>query len=341
MTALWHRFYWTAVAAAAIWALWLFADGTRPFFAAPQPVLLDIERGAGTAEIARRLEATGVIRSRVTFLVLHYLRPGNTLKAGEYSFDGPASPLEVLSKLIDGTVSFEVLVVPEGYNLLEIAAAVEEQGFATREDFLWAADEVSLISDLDPLAKNLEGFLFPDTYHFPRHARPAQIVQAMVARFREVYAELNPGEAGRTTHEIVTMASLVEKETSLDSERPVVSAVFYNRLGRGIPLQCDPTVIYALMLENQYNGRIRLSQLEHPSPYNTYLHRGLPPGPIANPGRESLAAALHPAQSDYLYFVANAEGGHTFSRTLAEHNSAVALYRQNLRQQAAAEATAQ
>lgn len=337
MTSAWHRFYWTVIAAAAIWGLWLLADSTHPFFRATEPVRMDIERGAGTREIARRLEAAGVIRSRITFLWLHYLRPGNTLKAGEYSFDGPTSPLEVLDKLIAGEVSFEVLVIPEGYNRMEIADAVEEQGFSTREEFLWAADEVSLVADLDPLAKNLEGYLFPDTYHFPRHARPARIVQAMVARFREVYGELNPTESVRTTHDIVTMASLVEKETYLDSERSVISAVFYNRLRRGILLQCDPTVIYALMLDNQYNGRIRLSHLEHPSPYNTYLHRGLPPGPIANPGRASLAAALRPAESDYLYFVANAEGGHTFSRTLAEHNLAVSLYRQNLRAQAAAE----
>jgi UPF0755 protein len=328
-----------------VWALWILADGVRPYFHAPEPLLMDIERGAGTREIARRLEAAGVIRSRITFLVLHYMRPGNTLKAGEYSFDGPASPLQVLDKLISGDVSYEVLVVPEGYNRMEIADVVEEMGFASREDFLWASEEVSLIADLDPLAKNLEGYLFPDTYHFPRHARPAQIVRAMVARFREVYAELTAPEPGRTAHDIVTMASLVEKETSLDSERPVVAAVFYNRLGRGIALQCDPTVIYALMLENRYEGRILLSHLEHPSPYNTYQHRGLPPGPIANPGRASLAAALRPEPSEYLYFVANVEGGHTFSRTLAEHNLAVSAYRQdlrNLRQQAAAaETTAQ
>ncbi len=335
MTA-WHRAYWTAIAVAAIWGLWLLADGTRPFFHATDPVLLDIERGTGTHPIARRLEATGVIRSSNTFLWLHYLRPGNTLKAGEYSFDGPTSPLEVLDKLIRGEVSYEVLVVPEGYNLLEIADAVARQGFSTREEFLWAAEEVSLVADLAPLAKSLEGYLFPDTYHFPRHARPAQIVEAMVERFREVYTELNPTELGRTNHDIVTMASLVEKETSLDSEGPLVAAVFYNRLRRGILLQCDPTVIYALMLENQYTGRIRLSQLDHPSPYNTYLHPGLPPGPIANPGRASLAAALRPAESDYLFFVANAEGGHTFSRTLAEHNRAVRDYRQSVRLRGAA-----
>jgi len=347
MTAAWHRLFWTGIAAAAIWGLWLLADGTHPYFHAAAPVLLDIERGAGTREIARRLEDGGVIRSRITFLALHYLRPDNTLKAGEYSFDGLASPLAVLDKLIRGDVSYEVLVIPEGYNRFEIAAAVAEQGFATRQDFLWATEEASLIADLDPLAKNLEGYLFPDSYHFPRHARPAAIVRAMVGRFREVYAELSslqpgePGESGRTTHDIVTLASLVEKETSLNPERPVVAAVFYNRLRRGIPLQCDPTVIYALLLEGRYEGRIRLAQLDHPSPYNTYLHRGLPPGPIANPGRASLAAALRPERSDFLYFVANAEGGHTFSRTLAEHNSAVSLYRRNVREQAAAEATTQ
>ena len=340
MTTVWHRVYWIAIAAAAVWGLWLAADGTRPYFHAAEPVLMDIERGAGTREIARRLQAAGVIRSRTTFLALHYLRPGNTLKAGEYSFDSHASPLDVLDKLIRGEVSYEVMVIPEGYNRLEIADAVDEMGFATREDFLWATEEASLVADLDPLAKNLEGYLFPDTYHFPRHARPAQIVRAMVERFREVYAELTPSESGRTTHDIVTMASLVEEETSLDSERAVVAAVFYNRLRRGILLQCDPTVIYALMLENRYDGRIRLSQLDHPSPYNTYLHHGLPPGPIANPGRASLAAALQPETTDYLYFVANAEGGHTFSRTLSEHNLAVSLYRRTLRQQAAAERAA-
>lgn len=334
----WHRAYWIALAVAAIWGLWLLADGTRPFFHPTEPILLDIERGAGTREIASRLETAGVIRSSNTFLWLHYLRPGNTLKAGEYSFDAPASPLEVLDKLIRGEVSYEVLVIPEGFNRMEIADAVAEQGFSTREEFLRAAEEVSLVADLNPLAKSLEGYLFPDTYHFPRHARPAQIVKAMVERFREVYAELNPTELGRATHDVVTMASLIEKETALASERPVVAAVFYNRLRREIPLQCDPTVIYALMLENQYTGRLRLSQLDHPSPYNTYLHPGLPPGPIANPGRASLAAALRPAESDYLFFVANAEGGHTFSRTLAEHNRAVSDYRQSVRMRRAADA---
>jgi UPF0755 protein len=340
MSPAWHRVFWTGLAAAGLWGLWLVADGTRPYFRAAEPVLLDIERGAGTREIARRLEDAGVIRSRWTFLSLHYLHPGDTLKAGEYSFDRPASPLEVLGKLVRGDVSYEVLIIPEGYNRFEIADAVAEQGFAARDEFLWATEEASLVADLDPLATTLEGYLFPDTYHFPRHARPAQLVRSMVARFREVYASLKAPEPSRTIREIVTMATLVEKETSLAEERPVVAAVFFNRLRKGILLQADPTVIYALVLENRYNGRLLLSHLDDPSPYNTYVHSGLPPGPIANPGRSSLAAALKPVATDYLYFVANAEGGHTFSRTLAEHNLAVNQYRRSLREQAAAAAAA-
>ena len=339
MTSAWQRAFWTGIAAAAIWGLWLLADGTRPYLRATEPVLIDIERGSRTRDIAERLETTGVIRSRITFLALHYLRPGNTLKAGEYAFERPAAPLDVLRKLIRGEVSFEVLMIPEGYNRFEIADAVAAQGFSTREDFLWATEEASAAADLDPLAKNLEGYLFPDTYHFPRHARPAEIVRAMVERFREMYGSLKPQGSAHTIHDIVTMASLVEKETGLREERPVVAAVFYNRLKKALLLQADPTVIYAAILENRYDGgKVRQSHLDSLSPYNTYVHRGLPPGPIANPGRSSLVAALRPAASDYYYFVANADGGHTFSRTLAEHNLAVSQFRRSLREQAVAEA---
>ena len=348
MNETWHRVLWTAIAAAVIWGLWLLADGTRPYFHSQEPVLIDIQRGARSREIAQRLEETGVIRSRVTFLWLHFLRPANTLKAGEYSFERPASPFEVLRKLIRGDVSYEVLVIPEGYNRFEIADAVAAQGFATREEFLWATEEPSVVADLDPQAKNLEGYLFPDTYHFPRHARPAQIVRNMVGRFRQVYSGLTPGGSGpqggvggpavaQTIHDMATLASLIEKETASPEERPVVAAVFNNRLKRGLVLQCDPTVIYAAILENRYDGKIRQSHLNSPSPYNTYVHPGLPPGPIANPGRSSLLAALRPDASDYLFFVANSDGGHTFSKTLAEHNHAVSQYRKGLREQEASE----
>lgn len=329
MTAAKKRVLGTAVVAPILWLLWLLADGTRPYLLAKAPVLLDIPRGTRTGEIARQLEQVGAIRSRWTFLGLHLLRPGNSLKAGEYAFERPASTWEVLGKLIRGEVSYQVLTIPEGHNRFEIADVVAAQGFSTREEFLQATEDESVVADLNPQAKDLEGFLFPDSYHFPRHARPAQIVRAMVARFRQVYADLQIASSERPIGEIVTLASLVEKETALAKERALIAGIFYNRLRRGVALQCDPTVLYAAMLANRSMGRIRKSDLSFPSPYNTYRNRGLPPGPIANPGRASLRAALEPAATDYLYFVANAEGGHTFSKTLAEHNVAVAQFRQD------------
>ena len=310
--------------------LWLLADGSRPYLGANAPVSLDIQRGTPTKEIARQLEAAGAIRSRWTFLGLHLLHSGNTLKAGEYSFDQPASAWTVLLKLIRGDVSYQVLTIPEGHSRFQIADIVAAQGFSTREEFLQATETAQVVADLDAEAATLEGYLFPDSYHFPRHARPAQIVRVMVDRFREVYAALRPAASKRSVREIVTMASLVEKETGLASERFLVAGVFYNRLRRGILLQADPTVAYAAILASRYTGRIRQSDLDFSSPYNTYLNRGLPPGPIANPGQASLRAALRPATTDYFYFVANADGGHTFSRTLAEHNLATAQYRQDL-----------
>jgi UPF0755 protein len=322
----------TALAAPLILLGWLLADGTRPYLKGDAPILIDIPRGARTAEIAERLESVGAIRSRWTFLGLHLLRSTQTLKAGEYEFDQPASTLAVLRKLVRGDVSFEVLMVPEGSNRFEIAELVAAQGFSTREEFLRATEDPRLVAALDPNATDLEGYLFPDSYRFPRHARPNEIVRAMVSRFREVYSGLRPQTAGRSTREIVTIASLVEKETWMRQERPLIAGVFYNRLRRGMALQADPTVAYATLIATGYTGRIRLSDLELPSPYNTYRNKGLPAGPIANPGRASLRAAIQPAKTDYLYFVASAGGGHSFSKTLAEHNRAVAQYRQDRNQ---------
>jgi UPF0755 protein len=271
-----------------------------------------------------------VIRSRWTFLVWHRLQLGRSLKAGDYEFAQKASVLDVLSKLVRGDVSFERVTFLEGWTRYDIASEVAAHGFSTREEFLAATENAVIIADLDPEAETLEGYLFPDSYNLPRHARPNDIVTMMVNRFREVYAALTIAGTERAPKEIVTMASLVEKETGLRSERNVVAGVFYNRLKLGMPLQCDPTVVYAALRENKPIGKLTGEDLRFPSPYNTYLNPGLPPGPIANPGEASLQAALRPAQTDYLFFVANVDGGHIFSESLADHNTAVSRYRADL-----------
>lgn len=319
-------------AALAIEGLWLLADGSRPFLRSQETVDLDFPRGTSTQKIAATLESSGVIRSRITFLALFYLGGRQTLMAGEYSFEHPASTLDVLRKLERGEIAYKVLVIPEGFNRFDIADAVAAAGFSSREEFLRVSENHSWIADLDPHTQNLEGYLFPDTYHFPRKTGPEQIARAMVDRFRAVLSELKVPASPQPLRDVVTLASLVEEETAMPEERPRIAAVYRNRLQRGILLQCDPTVIYAALLENRFDGVIRQSNLNSASPYNTYVHRGLPPGPISNPGRASLLAALRPEPTDYLYFVASPQGGHTFSRTLSEHNQAVSLYRRSLKQ---------
>ena len=314
-----------------LWGLWILADGYRPYLRSMTPTSVEISPGTSTWRIAQQLEEAGAIRSSQTFLWLHSLRPRQTLKAGEYSFDLPASTVAVLQKLVLGITSNARLTVPEGLNRFDIANLVETEGFASREEFLKASEDTSLIADLDPDAPNLEGYLFPDTYQLPHHVRGARIVTAMVNRFRQVYSSLLMPDVERPVRQIVTMASMVEQETANEEERQLVASVFYNRLRLGIPLQCDPTVIYAAILDHTYDGKIHQSQLASSSPYNTYTHSGLPPGPIANPGKASLLAALHPASSKFLYFVANPEGNHTFSKNLPAHNLAVSLYRRSLR----------
>lgn len=291
-----------------------------------------IESGMRRRAIAERLAAEGVLRFQWPFLLYAYARSNRTLKAGEYVFDRPLSPAEVFSKLERGEVHLYALVVPEGYTRWDIAAEVERLGLAPREAFLRATENTALIRDLAPQAKNLEGYLFPDTYHFARPADPDAMVRTMVEHFRRVYGELEKGAQpprALTTHERVTLASLVEKETGVAGERGLVAAVFYNRLERGMVLACDPTVIYAERVAKggAFDGEINVSDLERRSPYNTYLNAGLPPGPIASPGRAALEAALRPPKSDYLFFVSNNQGGHHFAATSREHERNVARYR--------------
>jgi UPF0755 protein len=236
---------------------------------------------------------------------------------------------DVYARIVHGDVFTKSITIPEGSNIFEIAARVEEAGFGTRQDFLDAATkQTGLVADLDPKAKSLEGYLFPDTYRFPRKAGPAQICAAMVRRFRAVASQL--GLKGNV-RAVVTMASLVERETAVDAERPLVASVFTNRLAKNMPLMTDPAVIYGLELEGHWRGAIHQSDLGRDTPYNTYLHTGLPPGPVANPGARSLRAAMEPAKTDYLYFVAagaNPQGKSLFSRTLDEQQRNVAGYRQ-------------
>jgi UPF0755 protein len=289
---------------------------------------VELAPGSSSARIGQQLEDSGVIRSRFAFQLIRWWKRG-TLQAGEYRFAHPATATEVYERIERGDVFTRTVTIPEGATIFDVAARLEQAGLGPREEFLAAATRnSSLVADLDPGAKSLEGYLFPDTYHLARKATPEQICATMVHRFRAVSGQLGLAE---DLHAVVTMASLVEKETAVDAERPLVASVFENRLAKAMPLMTDPAVIYGLELEGRWQGVIHHSDLTHDTAYNTYLHRGLPPGPIANPGVKSLRAAMRPAKTDYLYFVAagaDAQGHSLFSRTLDEHNHNVAGYRQ-------------
>jgi UPF0755 protein len=288
---------------------------------------VDLPSGSSTLAIGRALEQAGIVQSQFAFDLLRACLRGR-LKAGVYRFDHPAPALEVYERIARGDVFTIALTVPEGANIFDIAARVEQSGIATRDDFLGAAvQQVGLVTDLDPQAKSLEGYLFPDTYRFSPHVGAGQVVAAMVHRFRAQALQLG---LQKNVHQLVTVASLVEKETAVDADRPLVASVFLNRLKKNMPLETDPSVIYGLELAGQWRGAIYQSDLTRNTAYNTYLHPGLPPGPVANPGLASLRAALYPASTNYLYFVAagaNAQGHSLFAATLDEHHRNVAGYR--------------
>ncbi len=296
---------------------------------------VEIAPGTSSAGIGRELQQAGIIRSHYAFegmRVWHELRRTGpqTLKAGEYRFDHAAPLTEVYDRIARGDVYTKTVVIPEGYNLFEVAAAVEAAGLGSKEAFLDAAmQHTELIAQWNPTgspkATSLEGYLFPDTYKFNRHATPLQMLLAMVKRFGVQMQRMGVQQA--RVSRTITMASLVEKEVHLDAERPEVASVFENRLAAGMPLQTDPAVVYASLLRGTWTGVIHQSELHSDSAYNTYVHAGLPPGPICNPGVAAIKAALHPAKTDYLYFVADANGATRFAATLADHNANVAAYR--------------
>jgi peptidoglycan lytic transglycosylase G len=292
---------------------------------------VDIEHGMSSREIARELAHRGIIRSSWAFAAIRALHPRATLQAGEYRFGSAQTPSQVFDKIRRGEIFYQDFTVPEGSNIFDIASLLEQSGMVGSNEFLKAAANPQSIRDLDPVAPTLEGYLFPSTYRLTHKTTGKQLCGTMTREFRKQWTLLGGHSAVSETHKIVTLASLVEKETGLAQERPLVAAVFTNRLRLSMPLQCDPTTVYAALLDKKYRGVIHKSDLSSKNSYNTYTHEGLPPGPIANPGIASLKAALHPAQADYLYFVAKADGSgsHQFSAQLLEHEKAVLAYRKN------------
>ncbi len=288
---------------------------------------VDIPAGSGAAEIRRRLIDAGVVSDEWAFrAALQWTGQARALKAGEYRFDRPMSVVEVIDKIARGDVYTHPITFPEGLTIREMAAIYEQSGFGTAAEFNEAARNASLINDLDPAARDLEGYLFPETYTLPRGTPVATLVAQMVDRFRATYMELEgKGSNGLnlSLRQLVTLASLVEKETGKAEERPVVAAVYRNRLTRNMLMQADPTVVYALVKAGTYDGNIRRADLAIDSPYNTYKYPGLPPGPIASPGRAAIEASLAPADVPYLYFVSRNDGSHVFAETLAQHNANV------------------
>src|SRR5215831_3943065 len=317
-------------------AAWLDSQISRSYRGhRPEQVFVDIPHGTSRWAIAGILRDNDVIRNRLAFALFSDWHFRRKLQAGEYLFDQPLDSRQVSWKASPGKIFFPEGPFPEGWTWFDIAADLDRQGICRRRDFLAAAHDTAALADLAPRARTLEGFLFPSTYEFTRHTTCAQVAGTMVREFKAVWQQIDPPGSSalppeRSVEQTVTLASLVERETPQKNERPLVAGVFYNRLKIGNPLQCDPTVQYALALEGTHEQDVRPSDLRVESPYNTYTHRGLPPGPIANPGRASLEAALSPAETNYLYFVANDQGGHFFSRTLAEHNRNVARYRRLL-----------
>lgn len=306
------------------WALWLPLSPHGQRFVMLHP-------GYSTRRVARELKAAGVIRSSEAFVFWHALHRRRSLKAGEYLFEQNASAIDVHRRLARGDVYFHIVVIPEGFNMFEIASAIEGAGLGSAQDFLkTATTDTQLISDLAPKATSLEGFLFPNTYEFTRTQSMHDMAAEMVREFRRVAAEIG---LNADVAQTVTLASIIEKETAVPDERPEVASVYENRLAARIPLQADPSVIYAELLKGTYSGALHHDDMSFDSAYNTYHRIGLPPGPIANPGRSSLEAAMHPANTDFLYFVSDGNGHHRFSTNLAEHNRNVAALRRAVARQ--------
>jgi UPF0755 protein len=315
-------------AAFAGWSWWKLQ---RPFKGYPESDRqVAIAPGTSALQILQILQKEGVIAdANLARFYLVYFMGDPALQAGDYSFHGPLSTPDVLGKLTRGQVVTASVTVIEGLSLEEIADRLEQTGLGRRETFLDLMRSPELIADLDPEAPDLEGYLFPETYSFARHTDEETVVTTLVKTFRQRYErQVRPllGGTSRSLRQIVTLASIVEKEARVPSERPLIAGVYQNRVDRGIGLMADPTVIFALKRLGRWNGNIRRTDLQVDSPYNTYRYAGLPPGPICSPGLASLEAAADPADVPYLYFVSRNDGTHVFASTLQEHNRNVELW---------------
>ena len=290
-------------------------------------VQLQIQPGTGLNKIALDLQKKGVIRSSLSVkLLARWNRQGDRIQAGHYQFSGSASPEDVLARLVAGDVEKVSLTIPEGFTLQQIVDRIEKKGFGDRDKLMQLAYDADFIHSLKIDAESLEGYLFPETYLFAPGVGEEALLTMMVEQLRSHISkelEKKAKDLKLSFHQWVTLASIIEKETGIIEEMPLISSVFHNRLKRKIPLQTDPTVIYGI---KNFNGNLTRKDLKTPTPYNTYIIRGLPPGPIASPGSAALKAAVNPAQTKYLYFVATGDGGHRFSKTLKEHNAAVREY---------------
>ncbi|MDR2340555.1 MAG: endolytic transglycosylase MltG [Deltaproteobacteria bacterium] len=309
-----------------------YADRFGPPETTSREILVTIPQGAGAQEVAKLLKAKGVIKDEGAFLwavrIRSKLRQPVDIKAGEQALDPSQNAWEQIKVLAKGNFKFYPFTIPEGKNLREIAMTVEAAGFGKADDFLRLCYDPEFIRSLGIDAPSLEGYLFPETYNFPKDTQPRAIIRAMAGQFLKVWSKYDTLAAARglNRNEVLTLASIVEKETGAPSERPLIAAVFFNRLDKKMRLQTDPTVIYGIP---NFDGNLTRAHLETPHPYNTYVIQGLPPGPIASPGEDSISAVLNPAKSKYLYFVSKNDGTHHFSTTLAEHNKMVAQYQRS------------
>jgi UPF0755 protein len=313
-----------------LFSAWFSLELYLPSRTAPEKIFFEIENGKGARTIAHNLKEKGIIKKEWPFLLGYKVfSSSKSLKAGEYAFSVPLSTKEVLKTIIEGGIYLHLVIIPEGMTRREIAHDLESELDVNAEDFLEACSRTDSISSLDKKATNLEGYLFPETYHFPKRIPADKIVSTFVSQFMSVFSEewqKRATELRMSIREVVTLASLIEKEASIPEEKKFVSAVFHNRLKIGMKLDCDPTIIYDLKEKGIFKDRLHAKDLKLNTPFNTYLHRGLPPGPICNPGRESLKAALYPAEEKYLYFVSKNDGSHHFSRSFKEHQNAVIKY---------------